>query len=217
MSTEEKENLPDKKGAKKCNAELKDSEIKQRISTEIKLSATVQNAVTAKAFSKPMVGQIELTKAMDVMSEKADKINEGDFSELESTLSAQVVSLNAIFGNMARRSAISDNLRHTETNMRLALKAQAQCMRTIEAIAAIKNPTVVYAKQANIAQGHQQVNNGCNHHAHGGETINSPNELLNEVNDATLDTQGTDKASRADQDLAAVETINRRKDPKGKG
>jgi len=211
MSTEEKANLPDKTDTKKCDTELKDSEIKRRISAEIKLSATVQNAVIVKAFSKPMTSQIELTEAMAVMSEKADKINKGDLRELESTLSAQVVSLNAIFSNMARRSVMSDDLRYMETNMRLALKAQAQCARTVEVLAAIKNPSVVYAKQANIAQGHQQVNNGCDHRAHAEETINSPNELLNEDNHAPLDNRGKIKASKADQDLETMETLNRRK------
>jgi hypothetical protein len=34
--------------------------------------------------------------------------------------------------------------------MRLALKAQAQCTRTIETLAEIKNLPVVFAKQSNI-------------------------------------------------------------------
>ena len=200
-----------KKVTKECNVELKDSKNKQRELTKSKLSATLQNAITVHSFSKPIVGQIELTEAVAVMNEKADKINKGDLSALESTLSAQVVSLNTIYSNMARRSAISDNLSHMETHMRLALKAQAQCARTIEAIAAIKNPPIVYAKQANIAQGHQQVNNGINPSAHAGNK-NSTNELLNEDDHATLDTRGKIEASGANQDLEAVATLNRRKD-----
>jgi hypothetical protein len=39
-------------------------------------------------------------------------------------------------------------------------KPQAQCRATIEALAEIKNPRpVAFVKQANIAQGPQQVNN----------------------------------------------------------
>lgn len=40
---------------------------------------------------------------------------------------------------------------------RLALKAQGQCRATVETLAAIKNPPVVFARQANIAHGPQQV------------------------------------------------------------
>ena len=95
--------------------------------------------------------------------------------------------------------------------MRLALKAQAQCARTIEVLSTIKNPPVIYAKQANIAHGHQQVNNG-KQPAHTGKTLNSSNELLNEDSNATLDTRGTTEASSVNQDMAAVETLNGGKD-----
>ena len=42
--------------------------------------------------------------------------------------------------------------------MRLSLKAQGQCRATLETLAVIKNPPV-FAHQANIAHGPQQVNN----------------------------------------------------------
>ena len=48
-----------------------------------------------------------------------------------------------------------------ETYLRLALKAQAQCRTTWESLAEIKNPrAVAFVRQANIAHGPQQVNNG---------------------------------------------------------
>jgi len=40
-----------------------------------------------------------------------------------------------------------------DTDMRLALRAQSQCRATLETLAAIKNPPVVFANQANIAHG----------------------------------------------------------------
>lgn len=46
-----------------------------------------------------------------------------------------------------------------EINMRMALRAQNQARATAETLAAVKNPTVVFARQANIAHGPQQVNN----------------------------------------------------------
>ena len=47
-----------------------------------------------------------------------------------------------------------------ETNMRIALRAQSQCRATLETLAAIKNPPMVIAKQANVTTGPQQINNG---------------------------------------------------------
>ena len=67
--------------------------------------------------------------------------------------------------------------------MRLALKAQAQARSTAEALAVIKNP-MPYIRQANIAHGHQQVNNGTNPeqyaqaHTHAGSFQTEPNKLL---------------------------------------
>ena len=126
---------------------------------EIKLSSNVLNTLTTEAFTKSLLGEIDFTEAVVVMKEKTEKIIAGDLSELESTLAAQVVSLNAIFTSLARRSMNCEYLNQVEANLRLALKAQAQCARSIEVLAALKNPPIVFAKQANIANGHQQINN----------------------------------------------------------
>lgn len=180
----------------------------QRKLAEVQLSSDILNAVAVQAFIKPTLGEIDLTEAVEVMKEKSEKIIAGDLSELEATLTAQVVSLNAIFNTLARRSANCEYLNQMETNLRLALKAQAQCARTVEVLAAMKNPPIVFAKQANIAQGHQQINNGNQSATHAGKTKNSANELLSEDNHAPLDTRGTIETGRIDQELAAVETVN---------
>jgi hypothetical protein len=62
--------------------------------------------------------------------------------------------------------------------MRLALKAQSQCRATLEALANIKNPPVVIARQANFAAGPQQVNNSVNRaaRAHAGENHEIDNQ-----------------------------------------
>lgn len=182
----------------------------QRKLAEIKLSPDVLNALAAQAFTKPMLGELDFTEAVAVMKEKSEKIIAGDLSELESTLTAQIVSLNVIFNALARRSANCEYLNQMETNLRLALKAQAQCARTAEILAAIKNPPIVFAKQANIAQGHQQINNGNLSPTHAQKTKNSANELLSEDTHAALDTRGTIETGGTHQELAAVETINRR-------
>jgi hypothetical protein len=184
----------------------------QRKMAEVQLSPTILNTVTTQCLTKSIIGEVDLTEAIEVMKEKSDKIIAGDLSELESTLSAQVVSLNAIFTTLARRSTNCEYLNQMETNLRLALKAQAQCARTVEVLAAMKNPPIVFAKQANIAHGHQQVNNGVQPATHAGKNINSSNELLSENRNATLDTRGEIETGSINQELAAVETVYRSKD-----
>lgn len=75
----------------------------------------------------------------------------------------QATALDAIFTALAHRASV--NLGHypetAERYLRMALKAQSQCRMTLESLATIKNPPVVYARQANINHGgQQQVNNG---------------------------------------------------------
>ncbi|MDP3663994.1 MAG: hypothetical protein U1D41_08130 [Nitrosomonas sp.] len=174
---------------------------------EIKLSSSVLNTLTTEAFTKSLLGEIDFTEAVVVMKEKTEKIIAGDLSELESTLAAQVVSLNAIFTSLARRSMNCEYLNQVEANLRLALKAQAQCARSIEVLAALKNPPIVFAKQANIANGHQQINNNQSP-THAEKTIKSSNELLSEADNAPLDTRGTPETIKINQELAAVETVD---------
>jgi hypothetical protein len=210
MSTKKKTKAPAKKDPNTINAPLEKGQSKENKLAKLMLSPSTLNAVAAQEFIKPTAGEIDLEEAILITREKTKKVNDGDLSELEATLIAQVVSLNTIFAILAKRSDSCNYMNQMETNLLLALKAQAQCARTIEVLAAIKNPPVVFAKQANIAHGHQQVNNG-RQSTHAGKT-NPPNELLNEANHATLDTRGTAEASRANQDMATVETINGSKD-----
>ena len=77
-------------------------------------------------------------------------------------LNAQANALNTIFGELCRRASLNmgQHMDTAERYLRLAFKGQGQCRATLETLAAIKNPPLVYAKQANIAHGPQQVNNG---------------------------------------------------------
>ena len=62
--------------------------------------------------------------------------------------------------------------------LRLALKAQSQRRATLETLATIKNPPVIYAKQANITSGPQQVNTGTLPAPVGGENAIAQYKLL---------------------------------------
>lgn len=156
-----------------------------RALAETSLSTITINAATARSFSK-VVGITDLSETINVMRDKVIKVNGGDLTELEATLTAQAVTLDTMFNELARRASLNmgEHLSAAETYMRLALKAQSQCARTIETLAAMKNPPVIFAKQMNVANGNQQVNNGtsANIPTHTEKTINLHSELL-EVND----------------------------------
>ena len=186
----------------------------ERQLAEMSLSAPVLNAVTTQTFSQNMMGEINITEAVSVMREKVSNVNAGNLNDLEATLTAQTVSLDTIFNELARRSALSmgTNMQVTESYMRLALKAQSQCARTIEVLSAMKNPPVVFAKQANISHGHQQVNNGMQQAmpTHAEKTIILHTELL-EVNNGSekMDSRATQATIPKDKAMATVAAQHR--------
>lgn len=101
-------------------------------------------------------------------------LKSGDMSHAEHMLAAQAATLDAVFHNMLRRASQAEYVQPMEAYMRIAMKAQAQCRTTWEAVSEIKNPrNVSFVRQANYANGPQQVNN---FDARTGKTGNPPNE-----------------------------------------
>lgn len=180
---------------------------------EAALCGITWNALTARIYTRGVFDDgagIGIDQSVHVVRGKAARVHAGDLSELEALLTAQTTTLNAIFNEMARRAALNmgEHMPAMETYMRLALKAQSQCRTTVEALAEIKNPrAVAFVKQANIAHGHQQVNNGVPP-AHGNNSIQS-NELLEAQHGDYLDTGAAGATIPADSELATVGEINR--------
>lgn len=187
----------------------------------------VANATTALRYAEPDQGEISLTDLVESLHAHGQAVNRGDLAAAERMLSGQAVALNAIFGEMARRAHlnIGAHLGATESYMRLALKAQSQSRATVEALAAIKNPPVVFARQANINNGgQQQVNNGvaqgaveCSARAREGKT-SGQTKLLGGIEHGgeELDIGAAGTATRGHQVLEAVGTIHRTQKPRRK-
>ncbi|WP_174425517.1 hypothetical protein [Cupriavidus basilensis] len=103
-------------------------------------------------------------------------------------------------------------MKNLETYMRLALKAQAQARSTTEALGMLKNPAP-YIKQANIAAGHQQVNNhtyaSASPHTRAANPLSAPNELMGASNGEWLDTRAAGQAGRSYPTVGTVEAVDR--------
>lgn len=109
--------------------------------------------------------------------------HDGNTVHVVGLLMAQALALNSIFTKLSIQGAQVDGLdpRKLETYMRLALKAQSQSRATLEALVAVGNPPVLFAQQANVAFGPQQVNNGATratNDPHPPQNQSTPNELL---------------------------------------
>ncbi len=124
------------------------------------LSPSVQGAVGIHAWSKFM-GEADLLSLVEDLREQVRDVQRGELGRVEAMLFSQATTLQTIFTSLARRAASNDGLQQFQVNLTLALKAQSQCRATLEALAEIKNPRpVMFAKQANVTSGPQQVNNG---------------------------------------------------------
>lgn len=136
-----------------------------------------------------------------------------------------VMASGHIVRELARRASINmgEHLGATDTYMRLALRAQAQCARTVEALATIKNPPMVFARQANIAN-QQIVSNGpvseltptreqyAPARAHAADSENMQNKLLEASYGERMDLGAQATASGTHQDLATMGQVNRPQD-----
>jgi hypothetical protein len=191
-----------------------------RLVTDLVADGEVTNASTALRFVTAEHGELSLTDMVASLREHGEAVNRGDLAAAERMLNAQAVALNTIFGELARRAALNMGtyMGATESYLRLALKAQSQSRATIETLAAIKNPPTVFARQANIAHGPQQVNNGAeppraDHYAPGcaGETHSAPTELLEDPmhGRTQLDPATAPATSRAHSHLAPMAAIDR--------
>ena len=156
--------------------------------------------------------QLDTPELVNCLRPLAGKVNEGDLAQVESMLFTQAVALQSLFSRLVERGMVQEHLPNLEGFMRLALRSQAQCTRTLEVLAAIKNPPVVFAKQANIAQ-QQQVNNGPAVPAtRARNPASAPTQLLETLPDERLEFGTAGAASGADSPLATVGTVHRPQD-----
>ena len=197
-----------------------DEPVKAEAMAKMAVLPSINAAAVMAAYTKPL-GEQDLGSLAEVLQQDMKTMLTGDLSRVEAMLFGQAHALQAIFMNLARRSTTQEYMKNTETYLRLALKAQSQCRATLETLATIKNPPVVFAKQANINNGgQQQVNNGtapvggavragARGHAPAGIPESPKGELLEASNGQWLDTRAAGTAGGADPHLAPVGAVNR--------
>ena len=194
---------------------LKPGETPEAREAEFMLEGLAMNAMVGLVFSTKL-GDLDLTECFAQMLRNAEATAGGNSKSQESILAAQVISTNAIFTDLAilARRNLDNGLNVFERLMRLALKAQSNCRATAEALALMQNPPTVFARQANFANGPQQVNNGLppsGHLARAKKSDSTPNKLLEEYGER-LDDGSASAAGSGNQNLATVGPIDRTKD-----
>lgn len=174
----------------------------------------------AKLLLRPEVHAATLISSMEkgadinalvpALVNQVEAVTDGDMKSVEAMLVSQAYTLNEMFTTLSTRAYLNfgQYMDAGERYLRLAMKAQSQCRSTVETLAEMKNPRpVAFVKQANIAHGHQQVNNGSARE----ENEIRPNKL-SETNDELHPNSGAPALeSRTNSPLETLGKIDRPK------
>lgn len=204
-----------KKPKGKPAVELSPDTMKE-VRARMALSAAINGAAVIEIFQGNIAGKdTELSLLVDGLRDTFKEVSNNDLSGLEAMLIGQATALQTIFTSLARRAHGQEYQKNFESFLALALKAQAQSRATISALVDLKYPRqATFVKQANIANGPQQVNNGSTQsgtHSHAREIKPLQNELLeDQCNGGThLDTRATATPARGHTAVETVAAVHR--------
>lgn len=159
-----------------------------------------------RQLSKDFI-DLQYTQAM--LERSIGDVKQGNLADVEAMLYSQAYALNVMFATLMTRANRQEYMPPTQALMSLAFKAQNQSRATLQALVDLKQPRQpTFVKQANIAQGYQQVNNLAE------KNQISQNKLL-ESQTYGLDTRTKAKAKRVNSTVEAVGELNRGKNSRG--
>lgn len=148
---------------------------------------------------------VDVPTLIDQLREQAKVVNAGDLTQVEAMLVGQATALQTLFARLTERAFSAEYMPNFETFLKLALRAQSQSRSTLEALAAIKSPPVLIAKQANLTTGPQQINNnGTMPGDRARKTETLQNELLESSDGKRLDAGAAGTAGGVDSHLETV-------------
>ena len=136
----------------------------KQASTAARLSSAVWATLVAVNVTHRDKG-LDILETARYFKEAAVKVAGGDLAKLQEMLAIQSRTLDLVFDDFLIRAVNQTNFDIKEKYFRLAFKAQSQCRTTVESLAVIQQGPAIFARQANITNGPQQVNNAISHDA----------------------------------------------------
>jgi hypothetical protein len=160
-----------------------------------------------RQLSKDLI-DLQYTQAM--LERSIGEVKQGNLADVEAMLYSQAYALNVMFATLMTRANRQEYMPPTQALMSLAFKAQNQSRATLQALVDLKQPRQpTFVKQANISQGHQQVNNLAE------KNQISQNKLL-EGQAYDLDSRPQGKAKEINSGVEAVGKVYRSKNSRRK-
>ena len=191
---------------------------------------SINGAAVIHAYQDNIMGaDTDMAIFIDRLQETCAQVKSGDLQKMEAMLISQANALQSIFTSLARKAQKQIGQKSFEGVLGLALKAQAQSRATISTLVELKYPRqATFVKQANIAQGPQQVNNCAQPDNLGDQPASvcsrgkkskvEQNKLLEADHGqpgSWMDTRTAQKTERSDQAMETVDAVHRAKKPRG--
>ena len=191
---------------------------------------SINGASVIQAYQGNVMGKdADMSVLIEQLRDTFTEVKAGDLHTLEAMLISQATALQTIFTSLARRAQDQEYQKNLEAFLGLALKAQAQSRATISALVDLKYPRqATFVKQANIANGPQQINNGAAAGAipeqyaqarpHARKSAPEQNKLLEAEHGQPgkrMDTRAAQTAERSYKAVETVATVHRAKKPRG--
>jgi hypothetical protein len=158
---------------------------------------------------------LDMPTLLETLRDQAAAVNRGDLSRAEAMLMNQATALQSLFARLTERANSAEYMPQLEGYMRTALRAQSQCRATLETLVAIKNPPILYARQANVTTGPQQVNNGIAAPSRAREIESEQTQLSEDPRELLPDARASGDASRVNPALETLGEIDRAKVARG--
>lgn len=188
------------------------------------LDPNFRHAHTASVFADRLLGTtIQAPGLMDYighMQSVTKSAESGDLAMASRMLAAQGTTLDTMFTELARRTALNmgDYINAAERYGRLALKAQSNCRATLEALAKLHQPREQIVKHVHVNEGGQAVVADEFHHHTGGienaETVKQSHTAKTTGDSAPLlsqDTAGNGVSVPSSAGEAAMQNARRHK------
>ena len=177
------------------NVEQKRDETGAQAMARKLMQPAFRNAAAASGFTTKLLGskieQPGLADYADYVQLTAERAAGGDLAMASHILAAQALTLDNMFTELARRTALNmgDYVNAAERYGRLALKAQSNCRATLETLTKLHQPREQTVRHVHVNEGGQAViADQFHNHTGGKENAESVNQ-----SDAT----GPDGASAA--------------------
>ena len=164
------------KKSNNINLPQKEGMTLEQVATEYMLDPKTLGSLIVDSNNSNISNQVDMEYAREVIGQGIKDIKTGDLSKLEEMLYSQAVALNMMFTNLSRKASLQTSVDIKANLTNLCFKAQNQSRNTIQTLINLKQPSQTsFIKQANIAHGHQQINNGV--------AQSSPENLSNQTNE----------------------------------